>query len=89
MSKLLKKKPIQACQNDVGEEKSGKTREELEGYNRQQYCDSSRNEPLGLPGHVRHPALPVSQAKHEKKDLHVIWLDQANTYGLVPHQPTN
>ncbi|KAJ8364767.1 hypothetical protein SKAU_G00135980 [Synaphobranchus kaupii] len=28
----------------------------------------------------------IQKAKHEKKDLHVIWLDLANAYGSIPHQ---
>lgn len=42
-----------------------------------------------LPGCVEHSTMiwdQIQKAKWEKADFHVIWLDQANTYGSVPHQ---
>lgn len=41
----------------------------------------------GFPGCTEHSALiwdQIQKAKREKTDLHIIWLDLANAYGLVP-----
>ncbi len=43
----------------------------------------------GFPGSMKHSAVILDQnqtAKHNKSDLHVVWLDLANAYGSVPHQ---
>lgn len=31
----------------------------------------------------------IQRARRERSDLHVVWLDQANAYGSVPHQLIN
>lgn len=46
----------------------------------------------GFPGCVEHSTMiwdKIQKAKREKTDLHVVWLDLANTYGSVPHQLIN
>ena len=43
----------------------------------------------GFPGCLEHATMiwsAIQQAKKEKKDLHVVWLDLANAYGSVPHK---
>jgi len=43
----------------------------------------------GFPGCLEHATMiwsAIQEAKKEKKDLHVIWLDLANAYGSVPHK---
>ena len=42
----------------------------------------------GFPGCLEHAHViwnSLMIAKHEKKELHVVWLDLANAYGSVPH----
>ena len=43
----------------------------------------------GIPGCVEHAFGiwdSIQEAKRDKEDLHVIWLDLANAYGSVPHE---
>lgn len=43
----------------------------------------------GFPGCVEHSAMiweQIQTAKWSKSDLHVVWLDLANSYGSVPNQ---
>ena len=43
----------------------------------------------GFPGCLEHAAMiwsAIQEARKEKKDLHVVWLDLANAYGSVPHK---
>ena len=43
----------------------------------------------GSPGCIEHAAMiwdEIQVAKHEKKDLSVVWLDLANAFGSVPHK---
>lgn len=43
----------------------------------------------GFPGCVEHTSVireQIQQARLERSDLHVVWLDVANAYGSVPHQ---
>ncbi len=43
----------------------------------------------GFPGCIEHTSViweQVQRAKREKSELHVVWLDLANTYGSVPHK---
>ncbi len=43
----------------------------------------------GFPGCIEHSSMiweQIQQAKREKRDLHVVWLDLANAYGSVPHK---
>ena len=42
----------------------------------------------GFPGCLEHTQMiwnSLMTAKHEKKELHVVWLDLANAYGSMPH----
>uniref|UniRef100_A0A3B4XDA6 Reverse transcriptase domain-containing protein n=1 Tax=Seriola lalandi dorsalis TaxID=1841481 RepID=A0A3B4XDA6_SERLL len=43
----------------------------------------------GFPGCIEHSSIiweQIQQAKRERQDLHVVWLDLANAYGSVPHK---
>ena len=43
----------------------------------------------GVPGCIEHATMiwdSLQNAKHEKKDLVVVWLDLANAFGSVPHK---
>ncbi|CAG5130209.1 unnamed protein product, partial [Candidula unifasciata] len=43
----------------------------------------------GVPGCLEHATMiweAIQRAKHERTNLHVIWLDLANAYGAVPHR---
>lgn len=58
------------------------------------YVDTScqKVEVPGFPGCVKHSSMiweQIQLAKHEKKDLHVVWLDLADMYGSVSHQLIN
>ena len=43
----------------------------------------------GIPGCIEHAYTiwdAIQQAKKDKLDLNVVWLDLANAYGSVPHK---
>lgn len=43
----------------------------------------------GFSGCVEHSTMiweQIQTTKHNKSDLHILWLDLANPYGSVPHQ---
>ena len=42
----------------------------------------------GSPGYLKHSSMiwhTTQEAKRQKKDLNIVWVDLANAYGSVPH----